>query len=66
MKKLINTKLPRNLESVTSYRGDSRVIEGWMNRQQRLAIVKEQRLWHCKVCDEYFETLGEAREHRHG
>jgi hypothetical protein len=66
MKNLINQRLPRNLESVTSYRGDSRVIEGWMGRQQRLATVREQKLWRCKVCDEYFQTLAEAKEHRHG
>jgi hypothetical protein len=66
VKNLINQRLPRNLESVTSYRGDSRVIEGWRGRQQRLATVREQRLWHCKTCDEYFQTLGEAREHKHG
>ena len=66
MKNLINTRLPRNIESVTSYRGDSRVIEGWQDRQERLARVREQRIWHCKVCDEYFETLAEAKEHRHG
>ena len=66
MKNLITTKLPRGIEAVTSYRGDLKVIEGWMGRQQRLAVVREQRLWHCKVCDEYFQTLSEAKEHRHG
>jgi hypothetical protein len=66
MKNLINQRLPQNLESVTSYRGDSRVIEGWMGRQQRIATVREQRLWRCKRCDEYFQTLAEAREHKHG
>jgi hypothetical protein len=55
------TKLPKNIKPVTSYRGDSRVI-----KNNNLARVKEQRLWHCKVCDAYFQTLGEAREHRHG
>ena len=66
MKNLINQRLPQNLESVTSYRGDSRVIEGWMGRQQRIATVREQKLWRCKVCDEYFQTLGEAKGHQHG
>jgi hypothetical protein len=66
MKNLTTIKLPAHIEPVTSYRGDSRVIEGWKNREQRLATVREQRLWRCLKCDEYFQTLAEAREHKHG
>jgi rubrerythrin len=53
--------LPKNILPVTSYRGDLRVI-----KNQNLARIKEQRLWRCKVCGEYFQTLGEAKEHQHG
>jgi hypothetical protein len=56
-----NLKLSQNIASVTSYRGDSRVI-----KNHNLARIREQKLWHCKVCDKYFQTLGEAKEHRHG
>ena len=66
MKHLHTIKLPAAIEPVTSYRGDSRVIEGWKNREQWVATVREQRLWRCNICDEYFQTLGEAKEHRHG
>jgi hypothetical protein len=59
-------KLPKEIKEVKSYRGEPRTIEGWLGREQMLAIVKEQNLWHCKICDEYFQTLGEAKEHRHG
>ncbi len=59
-------RLPPNIESVTSYRGDFCLTIGWLNREQRVAKVKEQRLWRCKRCDEYFQTLAEAREHKHG
>jgi hypothetical protein len=62
----ISAKLPLHIESVTSYRGDSCLTIGWLNREQRVAKVKEQMLWRCKRCDEYFQTLAEAREHKHG
>jgi hypothetical protein len=65
MKNLTTIRLPAAIEPVTSYRGDSRVIDGWMGRQQRIATVREQRLWRCNICDKYFQTLGEAKEHKH-
>mgnify|MGYP007091122219 FL=1 len=61
-----NQKLPPSIELVSSLRGDSRVFQGWQGRDQYVAKVTEQSLWRCKKCDEYFQTLGEAREHRHG
>jgi len=66
MKNLTGQRLPPQIECVTSYRGDSRTVMGWLDRLQRVATVKEQRLWRCKRCDEYFQTLGEAKEHKHG
>ena len=66
MTKSINRNLPHNLERVASLRGDSRVVIGYQGRQQNLAKVTEQVLWRCKVCDEYFQTLGEAKEHNIG
>jgi hypothetical protein len=58
-----NARLPSSLESVMSLRGDSRVLTSYRGREQNLAKVTRQILWRCKVCDEYFETLGEAKEH---
>jgi hypothetical protein len=49
-----------------SQRGDSRVVIGWQGREQRLARVTVQYVVRCKVCDEYFDTLGEAKEHNIG
>jgi hypothetical protein len=60
------SKTPKNLERVMSLRGDSRVITGYQGKDQNLAKVTRQVLWHCKVCDQYFETLGEAKEHSIG
>lgn len=61
-----NARLPSNLESVMSLRGDSRVLTGYQGKQENLAKFTRQVLWRCKVCDEYFETLGEAKEHNIG
>lgn len=49
-----------------SLRGDSRVLTSYQGKQENLAKFTRQVLWRCKVCDEYFETLGEAKEHNIG
>jgi hypothetical protein len=61
-----DAKLPSNLESVMSLRGDSRVLTNYQGRDNNLAKITRQIVWHCKICDEFFETLAEAREHKHG
>lgn len=60
------SKTPKNIKRVMSLRGDSRVLIGYQGRQQNLAKVTRQILWLCKVCDEYFDTLGKAKEHNIG
>jgi len=56
----------KKIECVTALRGDSRVLQGWHGRDEYIARVTKQLLWRCKVCDMYFQTLGEAKEHKHG
>lgn len=53
------------IESVMALRGDSRVFQGWQGRDQYVAKVTRQELWRCKVCDMYFQTLAEAKGHKH-
>ena len=66
MTKSIKRSLPSNLESVMALRGDSRVVKGYRGRDQNLARVTVQYVLRCKICDEYFDTLGEAKEHNIG
>ena len=60
-------RLPKNIERVTAYRGVSRVSnDGWEDKQKHSAKVTVSYVYRCRVCDEYFDSLSEAREHKHG
>lgn len=57
-------KLPPNIECVTAYQAVSRLSnDGWMGKQKHRAKVTVSYVYRCKVCDDYFQTLGEAKEH---
>lgn len=58
--------LPKGIELVKSYEGNRREVSGWNGRIQDSARVRVQMFWRCTTCGEYFDNLGEAKEHKIG